>query len=90
MITWSVCVAARNGSALSIYSLAEEPMPSPNDAPTQEDVCISCADYAEEAASRSIVLAPQSSDPQETDPTWDVCDFDGIDVPKTPATQRKV
>jgi hypothetical protein len=84
MIIWNICTAPSSGSALSIYSRTEEPMR------TQEDVCTSCADYAEEARDGNIAESPRSADPQKADPTWSACEPDGIDYAGGLTGQRKV
>lgn len=79
MIIWHVCIAPRSGSALSIYSRTGGPMRSLHDVAMQEDVCVGCADYAQEARNENSAGGHRSADPQETDSTWNACDADGSD-----------
>jgi hypothetical protein len=90
MIIWNVCIAPRNGSALSIYSRTDESMRSFHDLATQDDLCVSCADYAEEARDGDTAKGSRSADPQESDPTWSACDADGIDDASGLTGKRKV
>jgi hypothetical protein len=80
MIIGDGCIGPRNGSALSNYSRTEEPMRSFHDVATPEGVCVSCADFAQEA---------RLADPQEADPTWSACDADGIDDARGLTGKRK-
>ena len=90
MIIWNICIAPKNGSALSIYSRTVELMRSYQDVAMQEDICVSCADYAQEAIDGNIAERPRSADPQETDPTWSACEADAIDDASGLIGKRKV
>jgi hypothetical protein len=79
MIIWSICIAPRSGSALSIYSLAQKPMQSLQDVARREDVCSGCGDYADGGLDQNFIEAPRSADPEKAGPTWRECDSDGSD-----------
>jgi hypothetical protein len=79
MIIWNICIAPRSGSALSIYSRTEDPMRAFHDVATQEDLCVSCADYAAEARDGNTAEGSRSAVPQAAVPTWSACEGDGSD-----------
>lgn len=82
MIIWSICIAPQSGSALSIYSRPEGAAQSFVTAEVRRDLCIVCANYAEQARKRSVAWGAQSADPDEADPDWSICDANGIDNPR--------
>jgi hypothetical protein len=79
MIIWSICIAPRSGSALSVYSLAQKPMQSLQDVVMRADVCTGCGDYADGGLDQNLNERPRSADPKKAGPTWRECDSDGSD-----------